>query len=100
MSGVHDGFTLTTSAAAPETSAAACEVPDPLKKRPSTTAVSPYAWSRKEPGTRRLASDEPGARMSGLRCPSPRAENDRGFQWEYRVLPWVSTAPTAMTRGL
>ena len=64
--GVIEGRWLITRAAAPETTAAACEVPLPLKKRPSTAAVG---WSKSAvpPGTRRLLIDCPGATRSTVR---------------------------------
>ncbi len=62
------------SAAAPETAAAACELPLPRMKRSSSVATPPYSSSIFEPGTRTEATRLPGAMMSGLRSFSPICE--------------------------
>jgi hypothetical protein len=62
-----------TRVAAPETTAAAWEVPVPLKNRVATLAVE-CSVSMVEPGSRRLRIEAPGATRSGLRVPSPRLD--------------------------
>src|SRR3954470_5008240 len=69
-SGVSSGRCESSSAAAPETTAAACEVPLPRKSRSPMRAAG-YVVSRKDPGFRRLTTFSPGATRSGLRVPSP-----------------------------
>ena len=41
----------------------------------------------------------PGAKMSGLRIPSPLCENVATLHWEYCIDPWLSAAPTEITNG-
>src|SRR6266511_1752139 len=71
-SGVMVGRCWTTRAAAPDTTAAAWEVPVPLKNRSATRAVG-FSTSMVEPGSRRPTMEAPGATRSGLRVPSPSA---------------------------
>ena len=66
-SGVALGCACSTSATAPETTAAACEVPLPRSSRSVTPPESPYCWSMNDPATRRLGMCTPGATKSGLR---------------------------------
>src|SRR3954447_683935 len=95
-SGVIPGVRWTIRAAAPETIAADCEVPEPRKKRPPTWALG-YAWSICEPGSRRPTIDLPGATKSGFRTPSPLLDHV-GTESSFLVaVPLVSAAPTAIT---
>jgi hypothetical protein len=98
-SGVSDGRSCRSSAAAPETNAAACEVPLPRKNRPPNAAVDPYFWSMNEPGTRSPCTEVPGATRSGLRTPSPRVEKAGMVSSEWVFVPLESLAPTARTYG-
>ena len=77
-SGVSVGRWLKSSAAAPDTIAAACDVPLPRKKRPSTVAAAPKESSMKESGSRSETMCVPGAARSGLRVPSPSLVKDAG----------------------
>src|ERR1700680_3742063 len=70
-SGVSPGRWLSRSAAAPETTAAACDVPLPRKNRLLTIAVAPNCVSMNEPGSLSDTMCTPGAERSGLRVPSP-----------------------------
>src|SRR3954454_15339017 len=73
-SGVHVGCFWKSSATAPETTAVACHVPLPLKKRVSTTAFG-SSVSMTEPWLRRDTIDGPGATRSTWRDDEPRDEN-------------------------
>src|SRR3954470_297440 len=73
-SGVIPGRCWISSSAAPETTAAACEVPLPRKRRSPIRAAG-YLVSSKDPGVRMLTTWSPGATRSGLRVPSPSLEN-------------------------
>src|SRR3954454_23202493 len=73
-SGVRVGRCERSSAAAPETAAAAWEVPLPRMKRSLTLpGPEPKTSSAWDPGTRRLATDVPGATTSGRRSLLPAA---------------------------
>ena len=71
-SGDRSGRRSSSSATAPETTAAACDVPLPLKQA-SPTRASGCARSSAEFGSRRLTIERPGATRSGLR-PAPRLD--------------------------
>ena len=73
------GRWLSSSAAAPETTAAACDVPLPRKKRLSTFAMAPNVSSMNDPGSRSDTMCVPGAERSGLRVPSPSLVKDAGW---------------------
>ena len=92
-SGVAAGCSWTRSAASPETTAVASEVPLPRNQRLPTSAVEPYSSSITDPGSRRLSIEVPGATRSGLRLEPPALE--KGATASVDPLPWL--APTAMT---
>src|SRR5919204_234251 len=98
-SGVYVGCAWTSCAAAPDTNAAAWEVPLPRKNRASMAPVGAYWASMYEPGTRRLCTCTPGATKSGSRLPSPWLENAGTTSSEVPLVPRVSFAPTAITNG-
>jgi hypothetical protein len=50
-----------------------------------------------EPGSRKLATDLPGATTSGLRVPSPRLDQSGITSSSVVGVPRVSSAPTAIT---
>jgi hypothetical protein len=83
------------SAAAPETTAAACEVPEP-RKPPSIRAAG-NASSRNEPGTRTERMATPGATTSGERVSEPLLENGAMPSSANEGVAPESTAPTATT---
>src|SRR6266545_3063666 len=85
-SGFIHGWAWTTSAAAPETTAAACEVPVALMSTPSSTD-SGCSRSGADPRGTTLTIDRPGAITSTRRAASPRLENGA-------TVPSASTAPT------
>src|SRR4051794_24214321 len=95
---VRPGRWLSSSAAAPEVTAAACEVPPPRRNRSPTRALG-CAWSRYEPGERRLITDAPGATTSGFRLPSPVLDHDGTTSSRTSYVPRLSAPPTAMTYG-
>src|SRR4051794_37748923 len=72
----RSGRWSTSSAAAPDTNAAACELPLPRTNRGSEPAFTGALVSITEPGTRRLGTCTPGATTSGLRYRSPADENE------------------------
>ena len=97
-SGVRSGRCWSIRAAAPETTAVACEVPDPRNSRSSSATRPPGAsTSMREPGTRRLITESPGASRSTLRSPSPD-----GDHFDVRHLPFSrsSALETEITVGL
>ena len=102
-SGVAVGRCCSSRAAAPETTAAACDVPLPRMKRSPSAAIDAYCSSIVEPGTRRLAMRAPKATTSGLRLVSsvmsPRLEKDATASSVNTSVPRVSAAPTATTNG-
>lgn len=97
-SGRRSGRASSSSATAPDTTAAACELPLPLKKRASTRAVG-CASSMYEPGTRRDAMLRPGATRSTRRLVSPRLLNSGTMSSPALTVFLVSEAPTASTYG-
>src|SRR3954454_9942008 len=80
----------------PETTAAAWEVPEPLKYQSPTRAVG-FSASTVEPGARMDASDMPGASRSGL--PSPEPEHGATVSSARAAVPGTSAAPTVITKG-
>ena len=101
-SGVSRGSACRSSATAPETTAADCEVPVPRKKRPDRSPVTRPSgcWtSAAEPGTRRLTTDFPGASTSGRRASVPALVHAPTRQRDVSSLPRWSEEPTAMTYG-
>src|SRR3954470_5667007 len=97
-SGVRSGRCEISSAAAPETTAVACEVPLPRNNR-SPIRPAGCSWSRNEFGLRRLTTCSPGATTSGLRVPSPSFENAEVTSSAGSAVPLASSLPTAMTYG-
>src|SRR5690242_14440707 len=97
--GVMFGYCWNTSAAAPDTTAVACDVPLPRNNSGVTDPVLALATSTAEPGARRLTTCAPGATRSTRRAVLPVDENDgilSSFIWS---VPLVSAAPTAMMFG-
>ena len=100
-SGVIDGRCWSSSATAPDTTAAACDVPLPRKTGRSNAAVA--AVLGVDVGARVHAgrcNDLPGATTSGLRTPSPSGARRR--RWCRRPIdgvPALSAAPTESTNG-
>src|SRR5215218_8984242 len=87
-----------SSAAAPETTAEACDVPLPLNRRSPRRAAG-YIWSRTDPGARSPMTEAPGATRSGLRLPSPVLDHDGTTSSMTSYVPRLSEPPTAMTYG-
>ncbi len=87
-----------SSAAAPDTTAAAWEVPLPRKKRSPTRALG-CCRSALEPAARKLTNDLPGATRSTWRLSLPQAEKGATASSAVSRVPLVSAAPTAMTKG-
>ena len=98
-SGVSLGRALSSSAAAPDVSAAASDVPLPLRYRESMPPESPSFWSMYEPGTRSPWILLPGATTSSARADVPFALNDASLSSRVFSVPLVSSAPTARTYG-
>src|ERR1044071_2288534 len=86
-------------AAAPLTTAVACDVPLPRKKRALTLPLLPYVWSMYELGSRRLTIERPGATTSGVRAALPRLDQSGMTSSLVDVEPLLSSAPTEMTYG-
>src|SRR3954469_7511200 len=97
-SGVRSGRCESSSAAAPEMTAAACDVPEPRKNRSPVRAPGLLA-SRFDPEVRRLTTDLPGATTSGLRVPSPVFDHPSTLSSSVAAVPLFSMPPTAMTYG-
>ncbi len=95
-SGVRSGRCWRSSAAAPETTAAACEVPLPRKNRSPTRAAG-WSTSMREPGSRRLMTDVPGATRSGRRAASPRLDQAATTSSSPETVPRESPPATAIT---
>ena len=76
-------------------------VPEPRKLSSPTWAMTPKVSSRNEPGTRRLATDRPGASRSGFLLPvapgTPLEENVASASSATMVVPLGSEAPTLIT---
>src|SRR5438034_2543810 len=90
------------SAAAPETTAAACDVPLPRNSVLLTSPHEPYTWSINESGSRRLTMWAPGATNDGFlqpAVPQPLAENLDTVSSPSASVPIGSDAPTAMSYG-
>ena len=88
-------------AAPPATTAAACEVREPLNIVAPRRAVG-RKLSIVDPGARSATIETPGASRSGLPTPSavgPRLEKGAIVSSSSRAVPFVSTAPTVMTYG-
>src|SRR3954468_7554103 len=96
-SGVRSGRRSSSSATAPETTAAACDVPLPLN-RSSPARASGCARSRAEFGSRRLAIERPGATRSGLR-PRPRLDHDGTTSSATAAVPDRSSAAIERMKG-
>src|SRR3954451_8475009 len=100
-SGLSCGCASRRSAAAPDVTAAAKDVPDPLKYASPTRPVGNWV-SIVDPGARRETTDRPGAIRSGLAKPSPVGPTPEkpGTVSSLRpVVPASSTAPTVITSG-
>lgn len=97
-SGVSSGCCCRMVATAPETIAAACDDPLPLRKRGVVpTRAMGLASSTELPGSRRLTIDLPGATMSGCLIELPRDCHDGMESSLGSSVPLVSSAPTAIT---
>ena len=96
-SGVSPGLADSMRATTPETTAAACDVPVPLKSPVPRRASGPEKVSMVEPGARSETIETPGASRSGL--PPPWLENAAGASSARSAVPAVSAAPTVMTNG-
>ena len=92
-SGVSSGRCWSSKATAPDTTAAAWDVPLP-RSRSSPTRPASLRASEYEPGLRRLTMDRPGATMSMPRAALPRLENPARRTCSSLT---ASAAPTAMT---
>ena len=98
-SGLSHGRWSSKSAVAPETTAAACEVPLPRKNRESPTRPPGAIVSMPLPGTRRLTIDLPGATRSGFLSPSPALDHAGTSSSCTLTVPLGLLAPTAITYG-
>jgi len=100
--GVYEGSAAKSRAAAPLTTAALNEVPEPTKL-PVPTRAEGYCASMVEPGSRRLMTERPDDTRSGLNHPSglvgPTLLNVVMLSVVGLVWPPSSTAPTVMTSG-
>ena len=99
-SGVRVGRCCSSRAAAPETTAAAWEVPLPRKKRAGVVVDHGPRVARRRcrsPGSRRLTIERPGATRSGVRVALPRLEKVATVSSLRSSVPWWSAAPTART---
>ena len=99
-SGVASGNFCSRSAAAPDMTAAACDVPEPRMIRSSmmpTTAV----LSMNEPGERKLRMETPGAATSMRRAVGSTGPEVNGARVSSskEAVPFGSSAPTVSTKG-
>src|SRR3954471_4004451 len=94
------GYFCSSTAAAPLTTAAACDVPLPLKKR-SPIRADGYFTSAYPPGLRSETIDRPGAITSGaLAGVVPWLLRAAAVSSAGLVVPFGSVAPTVMMYGL
>src|SRR5919202_1940056 len=100
-SGVQSGWASNISAAAPDTTGAAIDVPPRRMYSPWTTQAG-HRSANALPGASVDTMCAPGATTSGFANPSwvtPRLDQSVSASSQGQAVPWSSTAPTESANG-